>query len=368
MEQRSLLEKAGATLEISIICHNITAASVRSALGEELIEGVSLREFNDGVYSPAGPKNHALQESQADYLTFVDSDDYVEPGALEAWFMTAQQTGADAVLAPIRTTTGAILTTPWLRPSKPLILDPVRDGLATRSLPFGLLRRSYVDHIGFHYMAGLRTGEDLEPTLRLFFMGGRIAYPYGSSAYCQTDDAGEGRVTAAVSPLEEELAWFAPLAEQRWVRSISGPGRSSIATKLMRIHGIGTLRRRGEIASRAAAGDSAGVPTAGSVWSAEESAVWRAFHEGVKELSGDSLGSLSLRDARLARAALATDDAAGLASAVQAYDSARRWDVLMTENPRTALGRNSIIRHYVNERRRRTTGAFAAPPAPDSPQ
>jgi hypothetical protein len=327
-----------------------------------------LVQFNDGIYSPAGPKNHALSQSEAEYITFIDSDDYLEPGTLDAWLATARATGASAVVAPIRTVSGGILATPRIRPSKPQILDPVRDGLAARSLPHGLLRRAKLQEIQFRYTQGLRVGEDLEPTLRLFFTGGRIAYPYGSPAYCQTDDAGQGRVTAAIAPLEDELAWFAPLAEQEWIGRASKAQRIAIGTQLMRVHGIGALRRRGELASTAPLGNMAGRPSTDSLWNAQESAAWRAFYLGVKELTGDGLGALSIRDKRLAQAASAANDAAELALAMQNYRSSAQWEVMITQRPHLALGRNSIIRHYVNEKRRRGAAIFAAPHPSESPQ
>lgn len=364
LDQQRPLAAAGATLEISIVCHNIAAASVRSVLGDELLDDcISLLELSDGIYSPAGPKNYALDRSGAEYITFVDSDDYLEPGALDAWLGAARRTGAAAVVAPIRMPGGAILASPRVRPSKPRIADPVRDGLATRSLPHGLLRRAELERIGFRYTAGLRSGEDLEPTLRLFFTGGPISYAYGSPAYCQTDDSGASRVTAEIGRLDEEFSWFAPLAQQDWLARASRTERSAIGTKLMRVHGIGALHRRGEMAARALAGDASGGP-AGSLWNAGESAAWRVFHRGVEELAGDGLGALSIRDARFARAALETDDASGLALATQAYDSSSTWDVLITQHRHLALGRNSILRHYVDERRRGFAGVFTTPGPP----
>ena len=90
VEQRESLAEAGASLTISIVCHNIPVEAVEETLGHDLMgDGVSLVHFVDGVYSPAGPKNRALQDSSATYITFVDSDDYLERGALGAWTRAA---------------------------------------------------------------------------------------------------------------------------------------------------------------------------------------------------------------------------------------------------------------------------------------
>lgn len=362
--QAPSLLKVGAHLEVTVVCHNMPAAGLGAALGNEVSSHVRFVEFTDGVYSPAGPKNHALRKSSSDYLTFVDSDDYLERGALVAWLATARTTRAAAVLAPVRAPDGQILRTPRIRPSKPSVLDPVRDGLATRSLPYGLLHRSDLEHIGFRYTEGLRVGEDLEPTLRLLFSGHVIAYPYGSPAYHQTDDAGAGRVTGTIGPLTEELAWAAPLLGQRWLRDAPLAHRRAIALKLLRIHGIGSLRRRG---TPRPAGDVPAVRDPGVVWTRDDQSAWRTFYAAVRALADDDLGALSRRDADLARSAAATGDPAGLALAVGRYAASGRVGELMSSRPTDVLGGDSVVRHYVNERRRSSSGVFRSPsPEPTS--
>ena len=74
---------------------------------------------------------------------------------------------------------------------KAQVLHPLRDGLAYRSVPYGLLRRESLQALGFGYTEGILTGEDIEPTLRLWFRSGAVCYPYGAPAYRQTDDSGQ---------------------------------------------------------------------------------------------------------------------------------------------------------------------------------
>jgi hypothetical protein len=349
LDERPELAARGARLHVLIVCHNISVDSVRAVLGAELVtEDVSLVEFRDGLYSPAGPKNHGLQKSRADYISFVDSDDYLERGALASWIDLAEARNADAVLAPLRLKDGSILASPRMRPSKPALLDPLRDRLATRSTPLGLLRRTRLDDIGFRYTEGIRTGEDLEPTLRLFFTGSRIVYPYGAPAYCPTDDAGSSRVTASVKPLSDELRWSSSLSGQSWLSSIPEAERSAIRTKLMRVHGIGALRRRGELIALTNANDDATKQQDGQFWNSEERSAWMDFCVRMEKLSED-MGAMSKREVRFIQAALVAQTEPELVSAYQRYISAKPWEVVLPSRTRLIFARDSLVRHYSNE-------------------
>lgn len=364
--QAGSLEELDAQLKLTVVCHNIAVDTLHEAVGAEisgLADLVEFVEFHDGIYSPAGPKNFALRNSCSDFLTFVDSDDYLEKGALREWLLTARRTGAAAVLAPVRTPRGGILTTPRIRPSKPPVLDPVLDGLATRSLPHGLLRRTALELVHFRFTEGLRVGEDLEPTLRLLFSGSTIAYAYGSPAYRQTDDAGSGRVTGSMERLAAEFSWVDPLLGQQWIREAPLKQRQAIALKLVRIHGIGALRRRGILVTQVVQGGGERPSTDPPVWDATEQAAWNTFHSALLDLAGNDLGALSRRDSELMRSAGKTSDPAALARAVAHYSGSGRWAELMTARPRAVLSRNSTLRHYLSERRRRSTGVFMGPPA-----
>lgn len=364
LDQRTSLAAVGARLRISIICHNIAVETVRSALGAGFADDVVLEHFVDGVFSPAGPKNHALSRTAAEFVTFVDSDDYLEPGALSDWISRAEATGADAVLAPIRTPEGSILATPGLRPTKPTVLDPVRDGLATRSLPYGLLRTAAMRRIGFRFTEGLRVGEDLEPTLRLLFSDCIITYPYGGAAYNQTDDAAAGRVTAGVAPLREEFRWLEHLAKKEWLLALPLTHRRSIALKLMRIHGVGALLRRGDAITQGARGSLSASIDADTLWNAAEQEAWLAVQRTIEALAGGELAALSRRDAQLAAAAGATTNPADLAAASSRHRSPNRRAELLTNRLSSVLTHDAIIRRYIRDRRRRSRGVFESAGAP----
>lgn len=359
--QQPELARLGVELRVTVVCHNISAGEIKGSAtpNQATDDGVTWLECHDGSRSPAGPRNAALGASAATYLCFLDSDDYLEPGSLSAWWFAARDHDAAAVIAPLRTPEGAILRTPRIRPGKPAVLDPVRDGLAYRSLPFGLLRRAALVECGFAYAEGVPIGEDLETTLKLWFRGGRIVYPYGAPAYCQTDDSGPERVTSTLRPLAEEFQWLDAMVQAPWLRAASLRERRSIALKLMRIHGIGALLRRGQPTDNGQRpGTGAGSGT-GEVWSPAEQAAWQKISRHLQNMAGGELPALSRKDALLSREAAKAGSVEELRAAVVRHSQAGRTGELTTDNPLALLSRESVLCHYLNEQLRAKNGVFS---------
>ncbi|MFP3459417.1 glycosyltransferase family A protein [Arthrobacter globiformis] len=352
LAQRAELSGLGVELRVTVVLHNLGAAAAGvtagSGAGSEF-DGVTWLTCDDGVPSPAGPRNRALDASTATFLSFLDSDDHLEPGSLAAWWKAAQPAGASAVIAPLRTPEGTILSAPRIRPSKPAILDPLKDGLAYRSVPYGLLRRSALTNVGFRYAEGLRTGEDIEATLKLWFRSGPVCYPYGAPAYHQTDDSGAGRVTSSLSNLADEFKWLERLLASEWLRPASRSERRAVALKVLRVHGIGALLRR--------AGAS-GVPD-DALWNEAERAYWADISSRLYAFAGGSLPEVSRRDTELARAAAAAADVRSLRTAVERHRNAGRLGDLVPANPAAILSRDSVLRHYLTERLRARAGVFS---------
>lgn len=349
LDQAPGLIDRGVSLSVTVVLHNLAATvdEVRTGAG---LDGVTWLKCDDGIGSPAGPRNLALDESTATYLCFLDSDDYLEPGSLAAWWKAAQPNGASAVIAPLRTPEGTILPSPRIRPSKPAVLDPLKDGLAYRSVPYGLLRRSALVRIGYRYAEGLRTGEDIETTLKLWFRAGAVCYPYGAAAYHQTNDSGTGRVTSSISPLADEFRWIERLLTSGWLQEAPISERRAIALKILRIHGIGALVRRGS-----ATADADGR----ALWDDAERSYWADISARLLAFSGGSLPALSRRDADLARTASKAADVSALRAAVERHRNAGRIGDLFTVNPLAILSRDSVARHYLAERLRAKAGVFA---------
>ena len=87
-------------LRVVVVSHNTPKADVEGALGMiARNERVSLYELTDGLNGPSSPKNFGLSVSEADYVSFVDSDDTLDPGTLDRWVKIAQEDHADFVIA-----------------------------------------------------------------------------------------------------------------------------------------------------------------------------------------------------------------------------------------------------------------------------
>lgn len=350
LDQQSGLAALGVDLGVTVVWHNLPSGTDGTLPSDlDVHQHVSQLRFSDGVKSAAGPRNFALAQSQAKYLSFLDSDDYLEAGSLEAWWAAAEANNAAAVVAPLRTPEGSILASPRIRPSKPLVLDAVRDGLAYRTVPYGLLRRAALEAIGFRYAEGLRTGEDIEAALRLWFRSDVVCYPYGAPAYHQTDDSGDSRVTSSLAPLGDEFQWLERLMGYDWLQKAPLSQRRAIALKLLRVHGIGALLRRA---------DYQPLPGTGPVWNAKERQYWSAMTDRLFRFAGGGLPALSRRDAALTREAAMAGDISELRTAVAHHQSAGRKGDLLTESPFAVFARDSVLRHYIQERRRARTGVF----------
>lgn len=226
-----------------MVCHNISVQEIEQSIGT--VTGVDLRYLclDDGIDSPAGPKNVGLDAATGDYVCMLDSDDYLEPGALGQWYQKLVAEQADVVIAPVRHESGAIIKTPRARPFRVRGLDPVKDGLAYATSMRGLWKSTIVDAGEIRYVPGLSTGEDLAPGLQLYFSGAKFLFPKHGPAYVLGNSA-EDRVTGRLMPLSEEFQAMESLPAE-WLQELSLSQRKSIAIKIARTSLISAIRRRG---------------------------------------------------------------------------------------------------------------------------
>ncbi|CAM5420078.1 hypothetical protein MAUB1S_07126 [Mycolicibacterium aubagnense] len=124
-------------------------------------------------------RNACLDAAEGDFLAFVDDDSTATADWLTALIETAERTGADAVLGPVRSIYAA--TAPgWMRrgdfhSTNPVWVDgQIRTGYSGNVL----LRRAspHVEGRRFNLSLGRTGGEDTEYFSQLHADGGRIAY------------------------------------------------------------------------------------------------------------------------------------------------------------------------------------------------
>ncbi|KLU10120.1 hypothetical protein ABL57_08300 [Kocuria sp. SM24M-10] len=230
-------------VRITVVCHNLDPEPVLAAIAPEHRDLVTVLECRDGRRSAAGPRNLGLATTDARYVSFLDSDDTLDPGALARWVELAEEHGSNAVVPWLTRSGGGHVRTPVTRPGKARDLDVVRDRVLYRTSAFGLVRTETARALGLLFDGRHGTAEDQQFALRLYVDGGRIDYARGRPGYIVWDDAGD-RVTSDPRPLEQEMAAFVDLAASDWFRAHPLPLRRSFVVKVLRVHLFGHVDSR----------------------------------------------------------------------------------------------------------------------------
>ncbi|MBD9698926.1 glycosyltransferase family 2 protein [Flavimobilis sp. GY10621] len=233
-----------APVRVTVVCHGTPLEPIAERLGV-LAEDprVRLLPYVDGVPSPAGPFNAGLDAATAPWVSVLGSDDVLEVGAIDSWLALAARTGAEAVLPRLRHAEGAVVPTPPARPRRTRGLDLVRDRLAYRTAPLGLLSRAALDRLGLRMTPGLPSGEDLAPSTLLWAGARGVAFDRRGPAYVIGADAAE-RVTLTVRPVADDLAPVLDLVARPALRAADARVRAAVAAKLVRIHILAAVHNR----------------------------------------------------------------------------------------------------------------------------
>lgn len=226
--------------KVTVVAHNLPEAQLRAVLDDDVAEKVNWLEHWDGENSPAGPFMRGFGESTSDWVVRLDSDDYLEEGAIDTW--TRLSLDADAVIARESFDTGAVIRTPPVRPFRRGKRDPVLDRLYYRSAPLGLLRRSFLVEHGLGLDLGVRTGEDLRMS-SLSWSRGDVRVQRSGPGYVVGTDSGD-RITEVPHPLKDDFEPIVRAWERGWTRELSPNERTALATKFLRIHIFGSAFTR----------------------------------------------------------------------------------------------------------------------------
>jgi hypothetical protein len=222
-------------LRVTVVCHNVDVNAIRATLDGAVGSRVRLVELHDGLTTPAAPFNFGIENSRADYVSIMGSDDLLEDGALAAWLDLARRHRLSAVIPAERHDTGAKVRTPPVRWRRVAGLDPLRDRLAYRTAPLGLLKRETLGALGLRFPTHLRNGSDQLFGLKLWFSGERIGYGRGLPSYVVGNDA-PSRVTFQATPPEQDFAAITELVEDSWFTAQDAGVRRAIIVKTVRIH------------------------------------------------------------------------------------------------------------------------------------
>ncbi|CAO1652886.1 glycosyltransferase family 2 protein [Salinibacterium sp. NSLL150] len=321
----------GTELQITVACHNISAADIAANLTPELREIVRLIECHDNLPSPAGPRALALSQSTARYISFVDSDDTLDPHALAAWVALADKHALDAVIPPERHDTGKTIRTPPVRRFRRGNLDAVRDRVSYRTAPLGLIRRAAIERLGIEFGSGVRNGSDQIFALMLWFGSNAVRFARGGPGYIVGGDA-ETRVTTQMQPLAGELKATRDLLASPWFAALPVTSRRAIAVKFVRLQLFGGVDRR--LHTR--------------LWSAESKEAAAEFIRLLHNVAPGYLKSLSIADVQLCRSIVSTSsDAPELSTLMAKRRAFGRPATVLTHDLRSFFAPDAPLRYMI---------------------
>lgn len=317
-------------VRVTVVCHGLDPALIEPRVAHTQVRVIA---HTDGIASAAGPMNAGIAASDAEFVSRLDSDDWFDQGAISSWISAARASRADVVIAPLRLSGERPMYAPLTRPFRHKQLDGVKDRLAYRTAPFGLIRRQTLGELGAQYTPGLHVGEDLEFGLKLWMLAPRVDLDVHAPSYVVGSDAVD-RATEQVRSISDELAALQRLIRQSWVQSLTPPRRQAIAVKCARIHLIGALRRRNEA----------------RFWTSPEIEWIHYLIGGLLQFSPELLTPLSRAETELIQTIRATDEPERLVAAIQTFAHAGRVQTLLTTSWQANADRESTLRRYLRYR------------------
>ncbi len=173
----SILNQSFNAFEIVLVNDGSTDDSLNIAqrYAEQDVRIKLTTQSNAGL---AVARNQGVFNARGEFVTFVDSDDYIHPRALELLHDTATQTNSDIVICPYQLTTesGQVLvtSTPLNEPDPKIHFGTILAAKAPSMVCDKLIKRELFITNDIWFPAGL-LHEDVPTTFRLFHFATRIA-------------------------------------------------------------------------------------------------------------------------------------------------------------------------------------------------
>ncbi|WP_367402495.1 glycosyltransferase [Kocuria marina] len=312
---------------VTAVAHHLTAEQVHSMLSVEQRAVVDVIESEDRGSTAAVPRNEALRRTSARYISFLDSDDTLDPGAVTRWLRIAERRGSDLVIPFQHHENPRVDITPIVRPLRRSDLDPVKDRLGYRSTAFGLIRMSAVRRTGARFDESARTGEDQSFVMALYAGAHRIDLAPGLPGVLMHAD-GTDRVSRQLLPIRETVAAALDLGREPWFAGVPDELKRSYILKYIRVNFFPAL----EHAVRSGA------------WDANYARSANAVFEELTQYAPHVADQLSRADLRVARL---LSPGTGEQELLTALAERRRFatpDALLTERWTRVLGRQAPLR------------------------
>ena len=220
---------------ITVVAHHLSPEQVGGMLSEAQREQVEIIGCPDEGITAGVPRTTALERTTATYISFMDSDDTLDPGAVSRWVGVAERHGSDLVIPGLFHTNGMTDITPLTRPGRGRNLDAVADRLVYRGSVFGLARVATVRRLGARFDRTTPTAEDLAYSMKLYVLANRIDYAAGFPTYVMRDDAND-RVSRKALAVKSQMAAAVALSRQEWFAATDPALRAAYALKFIRIN------------------------------------------------------------------------------------------------------------------------------------
>lgn len=329
----SVLEASpSADIRVTLVVHGIPVANFDDVLGS-LVEDPRLRvvELIDGIRSPAGPFNLGLTMATAEYVGVMGSDDFLEPGTIDAWAEHVREHRSDFMMTALRDQNGALWREPLSRPRRRVNLDPVRDRLNYRTAPLGLIRREFLDRLGIEFTPGVPTGEDIELGLAVLNRGS-VSSAIGLPAYVIGHDAPQ-RVTFEKRTFSQEISPLLRLTSLTWLRKLPVAQRNAIGIKIWRMSVLtGVCKRRDR-----------------NEWSDDDLAALAQLAQWLHEFAPGATKSLARAELPVVEAATSLR-ADSILDAIDGFFKAGKLQWVLTGNPLDSLRTDTRVRRILRLR------------------